>query len=143
MRFSAQKFGQGILRPLLTRTSLVTICGGRTHRFLLSLGRNTALQKQNSFHGAYQLPQLPALERSDSAMSAATQLHVQLRASDAASLREGRSRTRSTRARPVAASGRNVNINAVQFAEDKGSGLLLPVGKYCESHHKTIRRPTR
>lgn len=72
-------------------------------------------------------------------------MRVQLRSADAAALCETRAR-RSTRARPVAAaaSGRaNLSVNAVQFAEDKGSGLLVPVGKYCESHHKSIRRPTR
>lgn len=70
---------------------------------------------------------------------------VQLRgAADVANLREVR--TRRTRARPVAASanGRaNFNVNAVQSAEQKGSGIIVPVGKYCESHYKTIRRPTR
>lgn len=73
-------------------------------------------------------------------------MRVQLRSTDAASLRETRARNIARRPRPVAASasnGRNVNINAVQFAKSENSELLIPVGKYCETHYKAVRRPTR
>lgn len=54
---------------------------------------------------------------------------------------KGKKQARAKRATPVRAASTENKIEEVAAAVDPKA--LLPKGLYCESHHQTIRRPTR
>jgi len=63
---------------------------------------------------------------------------VQLRSPSAGALTATRPATRRPVASRVNASADRQRVLAVQSPE-----LVVPVGNYCESHFKSVRRPTR